>query len=103
MEFKDILKTTSVIGIALSLYFSISGSLNNGWFSCMTLTKVQSCTVLGWILQIIIVSIIFTALLIGITYGALYLIKSIKKQEAPKKEPEKVEEKPKEEKKKIKI
>jgi hypothetical protein len=99
----NILKTTSVIGIALSTYFSVKGSMNNGWFSCMNLTTVKSCTVLGWLLQVIILSLIFTAILIGITYGVMYLFKSIKKQEqaaeSPKEEvpKEEVKEAPKEE------
>ncbi|MBD3354412.1 hypothetical protein GF361_00325 [Candidatus Woesearchaeota archaeon] len=114
MKFKKILKTNTIIGIIISLYFSIKGSMTNGWFTCMTLNEVQSCTVIGWVLQIIILSIIFIVILIGIFYGMLRLFKSVKKEkpeekkkkkEETKKEkdPKKEEKKQEKPKKKIKI
>jgi uncharacterized membrane protein (UPF0182 family) len=98
MKIKTTTKVNSVISIILSLFFSIKGSINYGWFSCMGLREIQKCSFFNWLFQIVILFIVFLLIIIGIEYGAKYLYKSYSKK-TPE-EPEKVEEKqaPKEEK-----
>jgi hypothetical protein len=85
MNIKTLLKINLVIGSILSLYFSIKGSMNYGWFSCLLFTKVVSCNLIKWLMQIIVLVILFTLIFLGIEYGIKYLYESYLKKK-PKEE-----------------
>ena len=95
MNAKTLMQINLTIGIILSFYFSIKGSMNYGWFSCMGLSKIYSCSFISWIIQIIVLVLLFTVILIGIEYGAKYLFTLLKKK--PKEEKKEVKETPKKE------
>jgi phosphotransferase system glucose/maltose/N-acetylglucosamine-specific IIC component len=107
MNHKNILKAGIISGAIISLYFSIKGSMTNGWFTCMNLTQVQSCNVLMWLFQVLVFGLIFTGVVIGIIYGVIFLFRKVKddepKEEAKEKKVEKKKEAPKEESKQEKI
>ena len=91
METKKLIKINLIIGIIISLFLSIKGAINYGWFSCIGLMVIKECSLFKWILQIIILSIVFTLLLILIEYGAKHLYKSFKEKKpgsVPKKKEE---------------
>ena len=88
-----------IISIVLSLYISIKGSMTNGWFTCISVTQVTECGFLKWIIQVVVLIIIFALILLGIeklvvdSYNKYTkkIKKNIKKEEVEKKT-EKVEE-----------
>ena len=85
---KRLLQINLTIGVVLSFFLSIKGSMNNGWFSCMNLllTDIKRCSFLSWILQVVILLAVFTLILTGIEYGVKYLFKSTRDKIKAKKE-----------------
>ena len=81
-----------IISIVLSLYISIKGSMTNGWFTCISVTQVTECGFLKWIIQVVVLIIIFALILLGIeklvvdSYNKYTekLKKNIKKEEVKK-------------------
>ncbi len=85
LEPKTLLKINFTASLILALYLSIKGSINKGWFSCLGIMRVRSCSWFGWLLQIIILIAVFVLIFTGIWHGVKYLIKSVEKEEVKEK------------------
>ena len=96
MKTKTLIKINGMIAVILSLFFSIKGSMNYEWFSCLGLKGVVPCGFFRWLIQVIVLVIFFGAILTGIEYGIKRLFKKEKPgavEETEEKSDGKVEEK----------
>ena len=97
-KIKTWIKADLIVGLILSLYLSIKGSLTNGWFTCIGTSAVYKCTPIRWIFQIIALALAIAVVFWLIGYGIKYLFKQLFKKEGEKETEEKKQENKKEEK-----
>ena len=77
---KIILKLNIVISLALSIYLAVKGSINHGWYTCMSFSQTFRCNLIKWLSQIgLLALIIFVALFIVI-FGIKFLFAKRKRE-----------------------